>query len=94
MSNDMDEQIKLPHVVVDVMDRAYRKIVVTLLRYSVDKPEAFYAQARLVARKKGDEKFEQTVYVNFTFQEFTNQLDVEDSVYEKDNINQPVCKVL
>ena len=50
-SKDMDEQLKLAHKVADVMDRANRKICVTLLRYNVDKPESSYAQVRLIARK-------------------------------------------
>ena len=47
MSKDMDEQLKLAHKVVGVLDRAKRKICVTLLRYNVDKPESSYAQVRL-----------------------------------------------
>ena len=43
MSKDMDEQLKLAHNVVDVVDRANRKICVTLLRCNVDKPESSYA---------------------------------------------------
>ena len=35
MSKDMDEQLKLIHKAVDVVDRANRKICVTLLRYNV-----------------------------------------------------------
>ena len=62
MSKDMDEQLKLAHKVVDVVNRANRKICVTLLRYNVDKPESSYAQVQLFARKK-DEKFQQVVYV-------------------------------
>ena len=39
LSKDMDEQLKLAHKVVDVKNcRLNRKISVTLLRYSVDKP--------------------------------------------------------
>ena len=57
MSKDMDEQLKLAHKVVDVVDGANRKICVTLLRYSVDKPESSYAKVRLFARKNEDEKF-------------------------------------
>ena len=64
VSKDMDEQLKLAHKVVDVVDRANRKICVTLLRYNVDKPEGSYAQVRHFARKKEDEKFQQVVYVN------------------------------
>ena len=51
MSEDIDEQLNLAHKVVDVVDRANRKICVTLLWYNVDKPESFYAQVQLFARK-------------------------------------------
>ena len=64
MSKDVDEQVKLTHKVVDVVDRANRKICLTLLRQNVGKPESCYAQVRLFARKKEDEKFQQVVYVN------------------------------
>ena len=37
-SKDMNEQLKLAHKFVDVVDRANKKICVTLLRYIVDKP--------------------------------------------------------
>ena len=63
MYRDMDEQLKLAHKVVEVVDRANRRIFVTLMRYNVDKPESSYAQVRLFARKKEDEKFQQGVYV-------------------------------
>ena len=43
MSKDMDEQLKLTHKLVDVVDRANRKIYVTLMRYIVEKPESSYA---------------------------------------------------
>ena len=65
MSRDMDEQLKLAHKVVDAVDRANRKICVTLLRYNADKPESCYAQVQLFARKKEDEKFQQVVYVKY-----------------------------
>ena len=58
MSKDIDEQLKPPLKVVDVVDRANRKICVTRLRYNVDKPESSYAQVRLFARKNEDEKFQ------------------------------------
>ena len=70
MSEDMDEQLKLAHKVVDVVDRANRKICVTLLRFNVDKPENFYAEARLFARRKEVEKFQQVVYLNYKLEEF------------------------
>ena len=62
MSKDMDEQLKLAHKVVDVVDRTNRRICVTLLRYNVDNPESSYAQVHLFARKKEYEKFQQVVY--------------------------------
>ena len=80
MSRDMDEQGKLAHKVVDVVDRANRKICVTLLRYNVDKPESSYAQVRPFARKKEHEKFQQVVYVKHKLEEFIYLLDVMKSV--------------
>ena len=65
MSKDMDEQLKLAHKVVDVVDRANRKICVTLLRCNVDKPESSYAPVQSFARKKDVEKFQQVVYVSY-----------------------------
>ena len=78
----MDEQFKLAHKVVDALDRAKRKISVTVLRYSVEKPENGYAIIRLFARKKEDEKFEQTVYVNHKVEEFIYLLIVMNSAYD------------
>ena len=94
MSKDMDEQLKLVHKVVDVNDRANKKICVTLLRYNVDKPERSYAQVRLVARKNEDEKFEKVVFVNYKLEEFIYLLDVMNSACDKVFIIQPICIVL
>ena len=94
LSKDMEEQLKLAHKVVDVVDRANRKICVTLLRYNVDKPESSYAQVRLFVTKKEDEKFQQVVYVNYKLEEFIYLLDVMNSVYDKVITNQPICNVL
>ena len=80
MSRDMDEQLKLAHKVVDVVDRTNRKICVNLLRYDVAKPESSYAQVRIFARKKEDEKFQQVVYVNYKLEEIICLLDVMNSV--------------
>ena len=41
---DMDEQLKLDHKVVNVVDRANRKILLSLLRYNVDRPDRCDAQ--------------------------------------------------
>ena len=93
-SRIMDEQLKLAHKVVDVVDRANRKICVTLLRYNVDKPESSYAQVRLFARKNEDEKFQQVVYVNYKLEDFIYLLDLMSSAYDKVITNQPICNVL
>ena len=81
-SQDMDEQLKLAHKVVDVLDRANRKNCVTLLRYNVDKPDSSYAQVRSIPRKKEDEKFQQVVYVNYKLEEKIFLLDKMKSVYD------------
>ena len=57
LSKHMDEQLKLVHKVIDVVDRPNRRICVTLLRYKVDNPETSYAQLHLFGRKKEEEKF-------------------------------------
>ena len=85
----MDEQLKPAHKVFDVVDRANRKICVTLLRYIVDKPESSYAQVRILARKMEDEKFQQIVYVKFKLRQFIYLLDVMNSVYDKVITNNP-----
>ena len=64
LSKDTEEQLKLVHKVIDVVDRPNRRICVTLLRYKVDHPETSYAQVHPFGRKKEEEKFQQIVYVN------------------------------
>ena len=93
MSRHMDEQLKLAHKVVDVVDRANKKMCAALLRYNVHNPESSYAQVRLFARKKEDEKFQQVVYVNYKLEEFISSLDVMNSVYVKVYTKQPICNV-
>ena len=94
VSKGMDEQLKLAHKVVDVVERANRKICVTLLRYNADKPESSYAQLRIFASKKDDEKFQQVVYVNYKLLELIYLLDVMNSVHNKVITNEPICNVL
>ena len=90
----MEEQLKLVHKVIDVVDRPNRKICLTLLRYKADNPETSYAQVRLFGRKKEQEKFQQIVYVNYRFEELQHLLDVMNSVYDKVIADQPLCNVL
>ena len=94
LAKDMEEQLKLTHKVVEVVDRPHRKICVTMLRYNVEKPETSYVQVRLFGRKKDEEKFNQIVYVNYKIDEFIYLLDVMNSVYDKVISNEPLCNVL
>ena len=91
---DMEEQLKLTHKVVEVVDRSHRKICVTMLRYNVDKPETSYVQVRLFGRRKDEEKFNEIVYVNYKLDEFIYLLDVMNSVDEKVFANEHICHVL
>ena len=90
LSKDMEEQLKLVHEVIDVVDRPNRKICVTLLRYKADNPETSYAQVCLFGRKTEEEKFQQIVYVNTKLDEFIYLYKVFDKVIS----NKPICNVL
>ena len=52
LCKDMEEQLKLVHKVIDVVDRPNRNICVTVLRDKLDNPETSNAQVRLFRRKK------------------------------------------
>ena len=45
LSKDSEEQLKLVHMVIDVVDHPSRRICVTLLRYKVDNPETSYCSS-------------------------------------------------
>ena len=94
MSKVMDEQLKLSHKVVDVVDRAKRMFCVTLLQYNGDQPESCYAEVRVFARKKEDGKFQQVVFVISTLEYFIYSLDVMNSVCDKVITSQHFCNVL
>ena len=91
MSRDMDEQLKVAHKVVDVMDRPYRNSCLTLLRYNMDTSESSYAQVRLFAMKENYGKIQQFVYVKYKLEEYIYLLDVMISVGDKVITNQPIC---
>ena len=93
LSKGTEEQLKLVHEVIDVVDCPNRKICLTLLRYKPDNPETSYAQVRPFGRKKEEKKFK-FLYVNYKLDEFVYLLDVMNSVYDKDIANQPIYNVL
>ena len=80
MSKDRDEKLKLSHKVVGVVDRPYKKSCVTLMRYNMDKTENSYAQSRLLAGKKENEKFQQFIWVIFKLEGTIYLLDVINTV--------------
>ena len=90
----MEEQLKLVHKAIDVVDRPNRRICVTLLRYKVDNPETSYDEIRLFGRKKEEENFQQIVYVNYKLDELVYLIDVMNSVNDKVIANEPICNVL
>ena len=94
LCKDMEEQLKLVHKVIDIVDRPNRKICVKLLRYKLYNPDTSYVQVRLFGRKTEEEKFQRIVYVNYRLEEFIYLPDVMNSVYDKVNANQPICKIL
>ena len=94
LRKDMEEQLKLVHTLIDVVDCPNRNICVTILRYKADNPDTSYAQVRLFGRKTEEEKFQQIVYVNYRLDDFIYLLDVMNSVYDKVIANQPICIVL
>ena len=57
LSKDIEEQLKLVHKVIDIVNCAKRRICVTPLRYKADNPVTSYAQVRLLGRKTEEEKF-------------------------------------
>ena len=94
MSKRMDEQLKLARKVVAVVDRANRKICVTLLRYGLVKPECCYNQVQLLARKEEDELMQQIFYVNYELWGFLYKLDGMVSVIDEIIAKEPICKVV
>ena len=93
LSKDMDEQLKLAHKVVDLVDGANRKICVTLLLSSGDKPESSYLQVLLFVRNGKGEKFHQNVNVNWRIEEIIHLVVVMNSVYDEVFAKKLSCNV-
>ena len=93
MSKDMDEQLKLSRSMVDIVNRANKKICLTLLHKNKDKPERFYTKVRLFARKKEDVELHQSEFVKYKLEEIIHLFDRMYSVFDKTFTNQPICNV-
>ena len=94
LAKDIEEQLKLTHRIVEVVDRPHRKICVTMLHYKFEKPETSYVQVRLFGRRKDEEKFNQIVYVNYKPDDFIYLFAVMNSLYDEVIANEPLCNVL
>ena len=92
-SEDLDEQPKIGHKVVNVVDQANRKICVTLLRHNADKPQSSFAQIQFFLRKKDVKKFQQIFCVKYKLEEIVHLFDVTNSVKDKVFTNKPICTV-
>ena len=90
----MEEQFKLVHKVIDVVDCPNRRSSVTLKRCEMDNPETSYIQVRLFGRMKEAKKFQQIMYVNYKLDQFLYHFDVMNSVYDMVIANQPILKIL
>ena len=57
-------------------------IVVARLQNTVDKPQSFFTHVQLLARKKEDEKFQQTMYVSCKLEKCIYLLNVRTYVFD------------
>ena len=81
MSKNIDELLKLPHKLIDVVERA-RKNIVTLLRFKLEKSESWFGQVRFFAKKKEDENFQLPFIVFYKLEEIIYLLDLMNSVWK------------
>lgn len=94
LSRDLDEQLKHVQKAITIVDRSKRKIIATMKKYYVEKPESSYVQIRLFTRKTETEKFQQIVFVNYKLDEFLYLLDVINNVSEQALSNQSLCNIV
>ena len=64
LSNDLDEQLKHVQKAITIVDRPKRKIIATMKKYCMDKPESPCVQLRLYTRNSEHDEFQQLVFVN------------------------------
>ena len=94
LSKDLDEQFKLAHKVIDIVDPANRKTFLNLLPYNLEESKSSNAQVPLFSKKKEDGKFQQAVYVKNRLEQFIYLLEVLNSVYDKVITDQCIYSVL
>ena len=93
LSKDLDEQLKHVQKAIIIVDRPKRKIIATMKKYCMDKPESTYVQLHLFTRNSEHDKFQQLV-VNYKYDEFLNLLDVITSISDQVLSNQSLCNIV
>ena len=94
-SKNMDEQLKLAHKLIDIVDRANRKFCVTQQRNKLDKRKSSCVRlVRFIARKELDEIFQQIVFMNYKREVIVHILEAMNSVYDDIFTKKPVCNVI
>ena len=94
LSKDLDEQLKHVQKAITILDRPKRKIIATMKKYCMDKPESTYVQLRLFTRNSEHDKFQQLVFVNYKYDEFLCLLDVINSISDQVLSNQSLCNIV
>ena len=80
LSKDLQEQLKHVQKTITNLDGPKSKIIATMKRYYVDKPDTTYAQFQVLMRKNEAEKLQQPVFVNYKLDELLSFLDLINSV--------------
>ena len=91
---DLDEQLKNVQKAITTVDRPKRKIIASMKKYSMDKPERTYMRLRLFTRKSQHDKFQQLVFVNDKYDESLYLLDVITSISDQVLSNQSLCNIV
>ena len=94
MFKDLEEQINFAYKMNHVADGPNRKTRVTLQRYSMDKKETCYVQIQIFARRKEEEKPQNTCRLSYKVEHFFLSLDFSICVTDKFTTNQPKFKKL
>ena len=94
LSKDLDEQLKHVQKAITIVDRPKRKIIATMKKYCMDKPESTYVQLRLFTRNSEHDKFQQLVFVNYKYDEFLCLLDAINSISDQVLSNQSLCNIV
>ena len=91
LSKDLDEQLKHVQKAITIVDQPKRKIIATMKKYCMDKPESTYVHLRLFRRNSEHGKFQQLVFVNHNYDEFLYLFDVITSISDQVLSNHSLC---